>query len=221
MNEIREETVKISLKGVQGPKVSVVDYQLSSMSEKKQRELLPVKREGNIDYSAIVEGSRRIRNKLQEDGYFFAEVTATCTVSNPPADIGTNGTEETCENLNPIVLSGNNVEIKYDVEQGRQFRLNDIRITGTNKLSFEDVEPNLKSQKANAIGLIPFLGYGRGYTSLTLLEQDRRTVEALMRDLGYRKAKADVLQGVSIDGENLIITFRSLKGHSRASRASR
>ena len=209
--DAERNTVKISLKGVQGPKVSVAITNIE-LSEKKQRELLPVKREGNIDFSAIVEGSRRIRNELQEDGYFFAEVTATCTVSNPPADIGTNGTQETCENLNPIVLSGNNVEIKYDVERGRQFRLNDIRITGTNKLSFEDVEPNLKSQKANAIGLIPFLGYGRGYTSLTLLEQDRRTVEALMRDLGYRKAKADVLQGVSIDGENLIITFQVTEG---------
>ena len=75
------------------------------------------------------------------------------------------------------------------MEQGRRFRLTDIRITGTNKLTFEDVEADLKSQKANAIGLIPFLGYGRGYTSLTLLEQDRRTIEAYMRDLGYRKAE--------------------------------
>ncbi len=60
--------------------------------------------------------------------------------------------------------------------------------------------------------MIPFLGYGRGYTSLTLLEQDRRTVEAFMRDLGYRKVSADVLQGVTIDGENLIITFQVTEG---------
>ena len=33
-----------------------------------------------------------------------------------------------------------------------------------------------------------------------------------MRDLGYRKAKAQVLQGVSIDGENLIITFQVDEG---------
>jgi outer membrane protein insertion porin family len=98
------------------------------------------------------------------------------------------------------------------VEQGRRFRLTDIRITGTNRLTFEDVEADLKTQKANAIGLIPFLGYGRGYTSLTLLEQDRRTVEAFMRDLGYRKAKAEVLQGVSIEGDNLIITFQVTEG---------
>lgn len=206
-----KNTIRILLNGVVGPKVNVVvkDYE---MSEKTQRELLPVKREGNIDFSAIVEGARRIRNKLQEDGYFFAEITQTCTVSNPPADLEPNGTAETCENLNPDTLTGHNVNIEYQVEQGRRFRLSDIRITGTNRLTFEDVEAELRSQKENAIGLIPFIGYGRGYTSLTLLEQDRRTVEAFMRDLGYRKATAEVLQGVTIDGGNLIITFQVTEG---------
>ena len=203
--------IRIVLKGVQGPKVRVLVNNYN-ISEKTQRELLPVKREGNIDYSAIEEGARRVRNKLQEDGFFFADVTQTCTVSNPPADLGTNGTEETCQNLNPNQLTGHNVEIKYDVEQGRRFRLTDIRITGTNKLPVEEIEPNLKTQRQNAIGLIPFLGYGRGYTSLTLLEQDRRTVEAFMRDMGYRKAQAQVLQGVSINGDNLIITFDVTEG---------
>jgi outer membrane protein insertion porin family len=206
-----KNSVRIFLKGVVGPKVTV-DVKNYEMSEKTQRELLPVKREGNIDFSAIIEGERRIRNKLQEEGYFFAEITHTCTVSNPPADLGPNGTAETCENLNPIPLTGHSVNIEYQVEQGRRFRLTDIRITGTNRLTFEDLEADLKTQKANAIGLIPFLGYGRGYTSLTLLEQDRRTVEAFMRDLGYRKAKAEVLQGVSIDGDNLIITFQVTEG---------
>ena len=104
------------------------------------------------------------------------------------------------------------MEITYQIEKGRRFRLTDIRITGTNRLSFEDVEADLKSQKASAIGLIPFLGYGRGYTSLTLLEQDRRIVRNYMRDLGYRRAEVEVLQGVSINGENLIITFNVIEG---------
>ena len=209
--DAEKNSMRILLKGVIGPKVSVVikNYEIN---EKTQRELLPVKREGNVDFSAIVEGARRIRNKLQEDGYFFADVTQTCTVANPPADLGPNGTEDTCENLNPIPLTGHNVTIEYDVEQGRRFRLSDIRITGTDRLSFDDVAGNLKTQKANAIGLIPWLGYGRGYTSLTLLEQDRRTVEAFMRDLGYRKASVEVLQGVSINGDGLIITFNVNEG---------
>jgi outer membrane protein insertion porin family len=203
--------MRILLKGVVGPKVSVVikNYEIS---EKTQRDLLPVKREGNVDFSAIVEGARRIRNKLQEDGYFFADVTQTCTVSDPPADLGPNGTEETCENLNPIPLTGHNITIAYDVEQGRRFHLSDIRITGTNHLTYADVEASLKTQKSNPIGLIPWLGYGRGYTSLTLLEQDRRTVEAFMRDLGFRRATVTVLQGVSINGDSLIITFNVNEG---------
>jgi outer membrane protein insertion porin family len=209
--DAEKNTVRLSLKGAVGPKVTVTvkNYE---MSDKTQRDLLPVKREGNVDFSAIVEGARRVRNKLQEDGYFFADVTAICTVTNPPADLGQNGTEDTCQNLNPTSLTGHNVTIEYDVERGRRFHLTDIRITGTNHLTYDDVAGDLKTQKSNAIGLIPFLGYGRGYTSLTLLEQDRRTIEAYMRDLGYRKASAQVLQGVTINGDSLIITFQVNEG---------
>ena len=57
------------------------------------------------------------------------------------------------------------------------------------------------------MGFIPYLGYGRGYTSRELLEQDRRVIEARMRDLGYRKARVTVRQGVALTGDNLIITF--------------
>ncbi len=203
--------ITIGLKGAIGPKVSVVikDYPLS---EKAMRELLPVKREGNIDISAIEEGGRRLRNRLQEEGFFFAEITSVCTVNPPAPQLGPNGNRTTCENLDPETLSGRTVEIEYQIERGRRFRLTDIRIAGTNKLAFEDVEADLKTQKASALGLIPFLGYGRGYTSLTLLEQDRRTIRNYMRDLGYRRAEVDVLQGVSLDGENLIITFNVTEG---------
>ena len=203
--------IAINIKGAVGPKVTVTAPNYP-MNEKTARELLPVKREGNIDTSAIVEGSRRIRNKLQEQGYFFAEVSAVCTVTPPTPDLGENGTSVTCDNLNPETLSGRTVEIRYDVERGRRFKLTDIRITGTNKLTYEDVAADLRTQKASALGLIPLLGYGRGYTSLTLLEQDRRTIRAYMRDLGYRRAEVTVLQGVSINGESLIITFQVEEG---------
>lgn len=203
--------ISITLKGQIGPKVTVniSDYELSL---KRQRELLPIRREGNIDYSAIVEGARRIRNKLQEEGYFFAEVEAVCTVTPTPSNIVSNGTSETCQNLNPDELNGRTVSITYGVVRSRLLKLKDIRITGTDKLTYLDVADELKSQKANALGFIPFLGYGRGYTSLTLLEQDRRIIRAHMRDLGYRRATVTALQGIGIDGESLIITFQVEEG---------
>ncbi|HKO98420.1 MAG TPA: POTRA domain-containing protein [Pyrinomonadaceae bacterium] len=203
--------IAVNLGGAVGPKVTVVvpDYK---MSEKTARELLPVKREGNIDQSAIIEGARRLRNKLQEDGYFFTEVTAVCKVTPAPVELGENGTATTCEALNPERLTGRNIEIRYEIERGRRFKLTDIRITGTNKLTYDDVAADLRSQKASAIGLIPYLGYGRGYTSLALLEQDRRIIESFMRDLGYRRVHVNVRQGVSINGESLIITFEVEEG---------
>ncbi|HEY8413162.1 MAG TPA: POTRA domain-containing protein, partial [Pyrinomonadaceae bacterium] len=83
VRDAEKNTVTVSLTGSIGPKVNVTvtNYQLS---EKTQRDLLPVKREGNVDYSAIVEGARRIRNKLQEEGIFFADVSEVCRVDNPP-----------------------------------------------------------------------------------------------------------------------------------------
>ncbi|MCA1557003.1 MAG: BamA/TamA family outer membrane protein, partial [Acidobacteria bacterium] len=189
-----------------GPKVDVL-VRGYEVREKRQRDLLPVKREGTLDLGAIEEGARRLRNRLQEAGYFFAQVTPICTVTPPTPATTPNGTPDTCNSLNPEELSGRNVQIVYDVELGRRFKLTDIRLTGTDKLTIEDVRPDLKTQKASALGIIPLLGYGRGYTSRELLDQDRRIIEARMRDLGYRRAAVEARQGASLTGENLIITF--------------
>ncbi len=209
--DAEKNTITITLTGTVGPKVTVrvPDY---PMSEKTARDLLPVKREGNIDQSVIIEGARRLRNKLQEQGYFFTEVTPVCTVTPAVPGAGPNGEAATCETLNPEALSGHAVEIVYQIDRGRRFKLTDIRITGTDKLTYDDVAADLRTQKANPLGLIPFIGYGRGYTSLTLLEQDKRTIRNYMRDLGYRRAEVDVLQGVSLNGESLIITFQVTPG---------
>ena len=208
----QKNEIDILLKAKRGPKVevSVSNYNLS---EKKQQKLLPIKREGNIDYSVLEEGARRIRNQLQEQGYFFSEVHTLCTVTPPTPGTVENGTEETCKNLNPTDLNDNTVKVIYNVELNRRLKLTEIRITGTNKLTFADVQSDLKSQKASSVGFIPFLGgYGRGFTSNALLEEDRRTIEAYMREFGYRKAKATVLQAISVNQEGVIITFDVKEG---------
>ena len=106
-----------------------------------------MKREGNVDFSAIVEGARRVRNKLQEDGFFFAEVTQTCTVSNPPPDLGPNGTPGDLREPQSDSVNGPQHKHRVSGGAGRRFRLTDIRITGTERLAFEDVEADLKSQR--------------------------------------------------------------------------
>ncbi|HVF45824.1 MAG TPA: POTRA domain-containing protein [Pyrinomonadaceae bacterium] len=208
--------ISVTLAGSVGPKVAVevVGYELS---EKTRREILPVEREGTVDYAALVEGARRIRNRLQESGYFFADVTTACTVSpplaTPPDAIRVAGAEpDVCELLNPEELASSQVTIVYNVERGRRFELKEIRIEGTDKVTVEDVSDELRSQTANVLGIIPLLGYGHGYTSEEALEHDRRVVRARMTDLGYRKAVVDVRQGVPLEGDNLIITFAVTEG---------
>jgi outer membrane protein insertion porin family len=203
--------INIKVKGTPGPNVEVT-FAHYTLKESKQQQLLPIKREGNLDYSVIEEGSRRVKLQLQEQGYFFADVTPMCTVAPPLANIE-NGTEETCRNLNPSDLEDHSVKIVYDVNLRRRLRLTDIRITGTNKLTIDDVLPQLRSRKASAFGFLPFLGgYARGVTSAAILEQDQRTIKALMQDLGYRHADVSVLQGVSPTQDELIITFQVTEG---------
>jgi outer membrane protein assembly factor BamA len=196
--------------------------ELQTLSEKKQRELLPLRREGNLDISVIEEGARRVKNRLQEQGYFFAESLRSAPVTPPTPTTVANGTRETCENLIPEALTGHTVTVTYDVDLKRRLTLTDIRVTGTSKLTPDDIAEELKSQKASSISFLPFIGgLGRGYTSTTILEEDRRTVEAHMRELGYRHAKATVLQGISLTGDSLIITFNVEEGPADARRGSR
>jgi outer membrane protein assembly complex protein YaeT len=207
--------ITVTLKGSVGPRVDV-KVEGYELKEKQRRELLPIEREGTIDYAAIVEGARRIRNRLQGEGYFFSEVTPVCAVTPPlappPDALGSTAEFDPCELLNPEELANSNVAITYDVERGRRFKLTDIRIEGTDKLTVADVDADLRSQTANVLGIIPLLGYGRGYTSEETLEHDRRIVQARMADLGFRHADVSVRQGVTLESDNLIITFAVKEG---------
>lgn len=211
--------INVSLAGSIGPHVTV-NVQGYKLSDKQRHDLLPVEREGTIEYSAIVEGARRVRNQLQTDGYFFADVEPTCAVTPPLAPPPTTPAlptpapveQDPCQFLNPDELAGRNVTITYDVTRGRRFKLTDIRIEGTNKLSLADVSGDLRTQKANVLGVVPLLGYGRGYTSEDALAHDQRVIEARLHDMGYRHAAVAVRQGISPTNDDLIITFEVTEG---------
>lgn len=206
--------IDITVIGERGPVVEVdVEAERDRPGSRTQNRLLPIKREGTLDYSAIVEGERRLETHFQEIGYFFANVTAYCSVE-PPIGSGdpnsgapANDSEFLCASLNNQDLTDRKVRVVYRADLSRQLKLTDIRLTGTDQFAIEDIAPALESQEANILGIIPLFGYGRGYTSERLLQEDTSTIESLLRELGYRDAKVRVNQGVSPDGENLVITF--------------
>lgn len=204
--------VSIVLKGEIGAKVNVkIDAAKQKIDEKEQAKLLPIKREGTLDYSAITEGGRRLRNRFQEKGYFFAEVTPLCSITPElPKDETNpleNNTELMCRELTANDLTNKTVDVNYQVDLNRRLKLAALRIEGTDKLTILDIVSVLDTQQATSLGIIPQFGYGRGYTSTEILEDDRILIESLMKELGYRDAKVKVKQGVSPEGEKLIITF--------------
>jgi outer membrane protein assembly factor BamA len=213
-------TVDLRLVGQLGATVEVtVDSEKEKIGKKTQQKLLPIKREGTLNYSAIVEGDRRLENYFQEKGYFFARVTPKCSVDpgflEGEASETENGTEVLCTALSGADLNKRKVNVTYEVNLNRQLKLVEIRLEGTEdlkiegdkKLTIEEIQTVLNSQEANALGFIPYLGYGRGYTSLEILQQDRLLIRSLVRELGYRNAQVGIKQGVSPDGQDLIITF--------------
>lgn len=205
-------TISLTLTGKVGPTVDVVvESPKGKVGTGTQERLLPVRREGTLDYASIVEGERRLENHYQEKGYFFAEVTPVCSSKPPIADTEnvplTNDTETLCRFLGREELMGREIQLKYVVDPNRKLTLTKIQLKGTDKLTIEDVRTVLISQEANIFGIIPILGYGHGYTNAAILEQDAQTIRSLMTELGYRRADVRVNQGVSLNGDDLIITF--------------
>jgi vacuolar-type H+-ATPase subunit I/STV1 len=89
------------------------------------------------------------------------------------------------------------VEVKYRADLNRQLKLVDIRLEGTDEFRIDEVQSVLDSKEANALGIIPFIGFGRGYTSAEIIESDRLTIKSLLRELGFRRNEVTVRQGVS------------------------
>lgn len=205
-------TISITYSGNTGPKVEIlVDSEEGKIGKSTRNKLLPVAREGTLDYAAIIEGERRLENYYQEKGYFFAVVTPVCSVipaSETAQDEPSSAESEAqCSSLSSSDFTDKKAVVKYRVNLDRRLKLNDIRLRGTTQFTIDEIVPVLESQRANILGIIPLFGYGRGYTSNRILEQDAATIRSLLRELGYRDATVRSDLGVSPDGENLIITF--------------
>jgi outer membrane protein insertion porin family len=210
-------SISVSITGRTGPAIEVVvDAEADRVGSSTQRRLLPILRDGTLDYAAIIEGERRLENHFQERGYFFVNVTAVCSVDPPLTEDGstiiTNDTEFLCSALNSAELAGRKVTVKYRAELDRKLKLVDMRLRGTNQFTITEIKPVLETKEANVLGAIPFIGFGRGYTSARLLEEDAATIRSLLRELGYRQAEVRVNRGVSLDGNDLIITFEVEEG---------
>ncbi|HKX84517.1 MAG TPA: POTRA domain-containing protein, partial [Pyrinomonadaceae bacterium] len=141
-----KNTVLITLEGTKGPEVEVVvEAEHDKPGGRTQDKLIPIKREGTLDFAAIVEGERRLENYFQENGYFFVDVKPTCSAEPPLIDANAasvrNDSEFLCSALSSADLNDRKVTVKYNVNLDRKLKLTDIRLRGTEQFTIEEIMP--------------------------------------------------------------------------------
>src|SRR5262249_12494465 len=172
--------------------VKVSEFQNFKLGQNKMRELLPVMTQG-FSRSLMRLGERRLREHLQENGYFFAEVKVRCEPEN---------------------CAGENLRVFYEVEPGSVYDLKEIRIEGTDLIKLKDIAEELAAQPASAVGSVPCLnslplvgGYARGLTSGDRLNSDEDTIRRKLTDIGYRNARVKSRLAFKPENDDLILIF--------------
>lgn len=167
------------------------------LSNKTLKDLLPVMTQG-FSRSLARLGERRLNEYLQEQGYFFAEVTYRCE---------------------PVNCAGSNLKLYYDIEPNQIYDLKQIRIDGTQNVRLADVEGELLSQTESIVGGIPFLkdlpligGSVRGLTSNSRLSGDEETIRGKLVDQGFRNARVKSRLAFNPDNDDLIVIFDVQEG---------
>src|SRR5882724_3007704 len=162
-----QNTIPLEVEVTEGPRVqiAVTGVKISSGQLKK---LVPVYQEGSIDVDLLEEGKRNIRERLERDGYFDAEVDYTTATKDVQQSGGWKGTEEV---------------VTYKVERGDRHRLVGIEITGNRYFNTALLRSRLQI-------------YGKGFAtrgrfSRRLVESDRDSLLNLYLSNGFQEAKVD------------------------------
>jgi outer membrane protein insertion porin family len=163
-----KNTIPLELEVTEGPlvKITVVGAKFSGGELKK---LIPVYQEGAVDADLLEEGKRNIRERLERQGYFDADVNYTTeTHEGKSTRGGLPATEEI---------------ITYKVERGDRHKLVGIEITG-NKYFDDDL---LRSRLQIFGGA--FASAGR--FSRRLVESDTQSMRDLYQANGFLDAKVE------------------------------
>ncbi|MDQ1408868.1 MAG: outer membrane protein insertion porin family [Acidobacteriaceae bacterium] len=184
-------TLPLDLEVSQGPgvKLQMVGAKFSKGDLKR---LVPVYQEGAVDADLLEEGKRNLRERLERQGYFDANVdytTETRTAASNPN--GWTGTEEV---------------ITYHVSKGDKHKLVSIDIIGNNYFNAELLRGRLQIYRA------AFASPGR--FSRRLVESDAQSMRALYQANGFLEAKVEAVTLDNYKGKtgDLAIQFNIHEG---------
>ena len=166
------KTIPLRLEVTEGPRVRIA-VTGAKFSAGELRRLVPVYQEGAVDTDLLEEGKRNIRERLERDGFYDADVQYSTNTGEVQNQSGRKETEEV---------------ITYRIERGDRHKLLGIEITGNHYFDTELLRGRLQIySKAFAT---------RGRFSRRLLEADRESMQNLYLANGFLDA---VVEGQALD----------------------
>src|SRR5580698_3144369 len=160
-------TIPLEVDVTEGPRVQLLVTGIK-LSQGTLKKLVPIYQEGSVDVDLLEEGKRNIRERLERDGYFDAQVDYTTVTRDAQPKGNWKGTEEI---------------ITYKVERGDRHKLAGVEITGNHYFNTELLRSRLQI-------------YGKGFASRgrfsrRLVESDRDSLLSLYQSNGFLDAKVD------------------------------
>src|SRR5262249_5609158 len=138
------------------------------------RKLLPIYQEGAVDEDLLQEGRRNLRDYLQAEGYFDADVNYSS--STQPSQ----GEARTGVGQDSAATSGSET-ITYSIDRGARHRLADVAFAGNHYFDNELLRSRLQIQRA---------GFAfPGKFSTGLVTADTQSLTALYQANGFMQAK--------------------------------
>ena len=163
-----KNTIPLDLDVTEGPRVKVT-LAGAKFSEGELKKLIPIYQEGAIDADLLEEGKRNVRERLERQGYFDAEVDYTTETHEVKSSRGAaQSTEEV---------------ITYKVERGDRHKLIGIEITGNRYFDTELLRSRLQVF-GGAFG-------SAGRFSRRLVESDALSMRTLYQTNGFLDAKVE------------------------------
>jgi outer membrane protein assembly factor BamA len=188
--DAKNNTIPLELEITEGPlvRIAVTGAKFSGGELKK---LVPVYQEGAVDTDLLEEGKRNIRERLERNGYFDAEVDYATSTNEVTLKSGHKGSEEV---------------ITYRVERGDRHTLLRVEITGNRYFDKE----LLRSRMI----IYPKGFQTRGRFSRRLMEADRESMQNLYLANGFLEAKVDAQALDNYKGKegDLVIRFAIQEG---------
>jgi outer membrane protein insertion porin family len=163
-----KNTIPLDLEVTEGPLVKVT-ITGAKFSEGDLKKLIPIYQEGAVDADLLEEGKRNVRERLERQGYFDADVNYTTDTKEVKSSRGAaQSTEET---------------ITYTVERGVRHKLIGIEIKGDKYFDTELLKSRLQVF-GGAFG-------SAGRFSRRLVESDAQSMQSLYQANGFLDAKVE------------------------------